>query len=38
MFQTNVVEKIETRFMFNIFFSENRAIFLDNVETYGRAG
>jgi len=26
MFQTKVVEKIKTRFIFNNFFSENRAI------------
>jgi hypothetical protein len=25
MFQTKVVEKIQTQFMINIFFSENRA-------------
>jgi hypothetical protein len=37
MFQTEVVEKIKTHFMFsNFFFSENRAIF-DSVENPGIA-
>jgi hypothetical protein len=27
MFQTRVVEKIKTRFVFNNFFSENRAVY-----------
>jgi hypothetical protein len=32
MFQTKVVEKIKTRFMFSIFFLRNSCLLWDNVE------
>jgi hypothetical protein len=37
MFQTNILEKIETYFMSNNVFSKS-AIFLGNMEKYCRAG
>jgi len=36
MFQTKVVEKIKTHFMFNTFFSKNRAIY-EIMWKYGKA-
>jgi hypothetical protein len=36
MFQTKVVEKVETHFLLNNGFCENRAIYV-NVEKYGTA-
>jgi hypothetical protein len=36
MFPTEVVEKIKTRFVFNHFFSENRAVY-DNVQQLSTA-
>ena len=38
MFQTKVVEKIKTHFVFNIFFLKKSCTLLDNAEKYYRAG
>ena len=38
MFQTTVVEKIKTHFVFNIFFFRKSYRLRDNVEKYCRAG
>ena len=37
IFETNIVEKIKTHFMFITFFQKS-CRFLDNVEKYDRAG
>jgi hypothetical protein len=37
MFQTKVVEKTKTHFIFNNYFFRKSSLLLDNVEKYGRA-
>jgi urease gamma subunit len=38
MIQTRVVEKIKTHILCSITFPETRAVLLDNIEKYARAG